>query len=152
LVNPDRIGLAGTSMGGVVTLGAMTQYPWIKAAVSLMGMPAFEQFSLWQLEKFKNQGIPLPFSEEQIAEQLAILRDYDVSLHPEKLANRPLLFWHGKKDPIVPYPLTYQFFELVKQDYRQTPEKINFITDEQIGHKVTREGLKATVEWFERFL
>jgi uncharacterized protein len=152
LANQDRIGVVGTSMGGIVTLGALTQYPWIKAAVSLMGMPAYEQFSLWQLEQLKSQGYKLPFDNVQIAEQLAILRDYDLSLHPEKLKNRPLLFWHGKKDPIVPYPLTYQFFTSIRSEYVKNPDKLRFITDEHAGHKVSRDGVKATVNWLEKYL
>ncbi|WP_066071063.1 prolyl oligopeptidase family serine peptidase [Neobacillus soli] len=152
LIDQDRIGLAGTSMGGIVTLGALTQYKWIKAAVSLMGMPAYEQFSLWQLEQLRLQGVKFPFTQEQIDEQLSILRDYDLSLNPDKLENRPMLFWHGKKDPMVPFSLTYQFFETVKNDYKEHPDKLKFITDEQADHKVSREGLKATIDWFEKYL
>ena len=39
LIDSERIGMVGTSMGGIVTLGSLTRYKWIKAAVSLMGMP-----------------------------------------------------------------------------------------------------------------
>ena len=148
----DRIGVVGTSMGGMVTLGALTQFPWIKVAVSLMGMPAYGEFSLWQLEQLKNQGVKLPFREEQIAEQLAILKDFDLSLHPQRLENRPLLFWHGKKDPLVPYSFAHQFFESIRNDYEEDPERLRFITDEHAGHKVSRDGLKATVNWFEKYL
>jgi uncharacterized protein len=152
LADPERIGLAGTSMGGIVTLGALTKYSWVKAAVSLMGMPAYEKFSQWQLDLLESQGFKLPFTEEQIMEQLAVLRDYDLSLQPEKLGNRPLLFWHGKKDPVVPYHLTYQFYQEIKNDYHKQPELLQFITDDNADHKVSREGLKATVEWFEKYL
>ncbi len=41
----DRIGLAGTSMGGITLLGALTQYDWIKVGVCLMGSPHYEQFA-----------------------------------------------------------------------------------------------------------
>jgi uncharacterized protein len=152
LADPEKIGVVGTSMGGIVTLGALTQYPWIKAAVSLMGMPAYEKFSFWQLEQLKKNGVSIPFSEEQIAKQLDILNEYDLSLRPELLDNRPLLFWHAKNDPMVPYHLTYQFFDSISEDYKQTPEKLKFITDENSGHKVTRAGVNATVNWFEEFL
>lgn len=152
LVDSERIGLAGTSMGGIVTLGALTKYKWIKTAVSLMGMPAYEQFSLWQLDQLKNQGVNLPISEEQIHQQLEILREFDLSNQPEKLANRPLLFWHGKKDPLVPYPLTFQFFKQIEPIYKKVPDRLKFITDEGAGHNVSVEGVKATVQWFENHL
>lgn len=152
LIDSEKIGLAGTSMGGIVTLGALTQYKWIKAAVSLMGMPSYEEFSLWQLEQLKAQGLTLPLTAEQIDEQLRILREYDLSHQPEKLDNRPLLFWHGKKDPLVPYPLTHQFFEKVKPNYQDDPEKIRFITDQRAGHNVSLEGVDAAVDWFIHYL
>lgn len=152
LADQKRIGLAGTSMGGIVTLGALTQYSWVKAAVSLMGMPAYEKFSQWQMDLLQSQGFKLPFTEEQISEQLFVLRDYDLSLQPEKLENRPLLFWHGKKDPVVPFHLTYQFYQAIKDDYLKQPDLLRFISDENADHKVSREGLKATVEWFGKYL
>jgi fermentation-respiration switch protein FrsA (DUF1100 family) len=152
LADSAQIGIAGTSMGGIVTLGALTKYKWIKAAVSLMGMPVYEDYLHWQLEQMQALGIPLAFSNEQIAEQVSMLRQYDLGHHPEKLENRPLLFWHGKKDPIVPYHLTYKFYQSVKDDYEKTPENIRFITDDLADHKVSREGLKAMVDWFEKHL
>jgi uncharacterized protein len=152
LADPERIGLVGTSMGGMVTLGALTKYKWAKAVVSLMGMPSYEQYSLWQMDQLESQGIKLSFTESQISEQLSILRQYDLSLQPEKLEKRSVLFWHGKKDPIVPFALTYQFFQSIKNDYKEVPENLHFIADEQADHKVSREGLKATIEWFEKYL
>lgn len=152
LVKSGEIGVAGTSMGGIVTLGALTQFDWIKAAASLMGMPAYEQFSLWQLDQLKKQKVELPFTEEQIDQQLANLREYDLSLQPEKLKSRPLLFWHGKRDSMVPYQPTYEFYENILPDYQSNPESLAFITDEKAGHKVSREGLKATVDWFRKYL
>ncbi|MDQ0415520.1 MULTISPECIES: hypothetical protein [Mesobacillus] len=35
LIDPLKIGVAGTSMGAITTLGAMATYDWIKAGVSL---------------------------------------------------------------------------------------------------------------------
>ena len=60
-----------------------------------------------------------------------MLREYDLSLQPEKLENRPLLFWHGKRDPVVPIPLTSQFYQNVKGLYEKKPDNIHFIMDEQ---------------------
>lgn len=152
LADEDRIGLAGTSMGGIVTLGALTQFKWIKAAVSLMGSPAYGKLSHWQLEQLKGIGVDLPFTQAQIDEQLTVLHNYDLSIQPEKLHFRPLLFWHGKKDPIVPFALTYDFYQEMKPYYLDQPDKFQFIVDEHADHKVSREGLKAAVEWFVKYL
>ncbi len=60
--DPERIGLVGTSMGGIITCGALTKYPWIKAAVVLMGSPNYEEFALEQIQKLKNNGIKIPLA------------------------------------------------------------------------------------------
>lgn len=147
---PNQIGLAGTSMGGIITLGALTQYSWIKAAVSLMGMPYYEQFSQYQIEQFAAKGVKLPFTEQEKEAILEHLRTYDLSMQTEKLNERPLLFWHGMKDPIVPYKYTYQFYESIKPLYQHSPENLQFITDEKADHKVSRVGVLKLVEWLEK--
>ncbi len=152
LIDPARIGLVGTSMGGMVTLGSLTQYQWIKAAVSLMGMPSYEKFALWQLETLKKNGVQLPLKQDEIDYLLNAINTFDLSKNPEKLNGRPLLFWHGKQDPIVPFTYTYDFYEKIKPDYQDTPGKLQFIVDEKSGHKVSREGLLQTVAWFEKHL
>lgn len=151
-IDVERIGLAGTSMGGIITLGALTQYKWIKAAVCLMGMPYYEQFSQFQLKQLEKNGVEIPFSEDEKESIFAHLRKYDLSLQTEKLAKRPLLFWHGEKDPVVPFSYTYQFFESIKPLYSSEQEKIQFIRDEKADHKVSREGVLRLVDWFNQFL
>ncbi|KAF0818079.1 putative esterase YitV [Bacillus sp. ZZV12-4809] len=152
LIDQERIGLVGTSMGGIVTLGALTQYEWVKTAVSLMGMPYYEKFAQLQLDELKKNNIRVPLTNEELADLLSSLRERDLSLQPEKLGGRPIMFWHGKKDPVVPYSYTYQFYETIQPMYNDSPENLLFITDEQAGHKVSREGLLETVRWFEEHL
>lgn len=152
MIDIERIGLAGTSMGGIITLGALTQYSWIKAAVSLMGMPYYEKFSQYQLKQLEDKGVKLPFSDESKQEILSKLKKYDLSLQIEALNRRPLLFWHGMKDPVVPYSYTYQFYEKIRPVYADEPEKLHFISDKDADHKVSREGVLQLVEWFEKYL
>lgn len=152
LIDTNRIGLVGTSMGGIITLGSLTRYDWIKAAVSLMGMPYYEKFALFQINHLKKNGFKIPLSEESIKELFVKLKAVDLSVKPERLEKRPLLFWHGKKDPVVPFTYTYDFYESIKPLYRDHPEKLQFIVDEHSGHKVSREGLIKTVEWFDQYL
>jgi uncharacterized protein len=152
LIDSEKIGMVGTSMGGIVTLGSLTRYKWIKAAVSLMGMPYYEKFALWQIKELEKRGIELPFKKDQVDELIAKLNMFDLSKQPEKLEQRPLLFWHGKQDPIVPFSYTYDFYDTIKPLYKEVPEKLHFITDEKSGHKVSREGVLKTIEWFDTYL
>lgn len=148
LIHIGRIGVAGTSMGGIVTLGALTKYEWIQSAVSLMGLPSFNLFARFQIEEMEKRGVKLPITEDEKYTLLENLTQYDLSLQPEKLLNRPLLFWHGKLDQVVPITYSYQFYEKIKNDNKL----VQFITDEKAGHEVSRRGLLKTVEWFETHL
>lgn len=152
LVDPSRIGVAGTSMGGIITLGALAKYEWIKAGVSLMGNPSFEQFALWQLNEMEKRNVQIGLSQEQISSLLNQLKQYDLSLQPEKLNNRPLLFWHGKLDPVVPYQSAYDFYEQNRKNYEGTDGEFEFITDENAGHNVSNAGVEATANWFEKHI
>lgn len=152
LVNPNAIGVAGTSMGGIITLGALTQYSWIKSAVCLMGSPHYQLFATEQVNKLKSEGNKLPISDEKVKAQIDRLFEYDLSQNQEALNNRPILFWHGKKDTVVPFVPTYQFYEDIKPMYHQTPENLQFIVDEHAGHKVSRQGVLLAVNWFKKHL
>ena len=153
LADPSRIGVAGTSMGGIVTNGALVAYDWISAGVSLMGNPSYVAYAELQLAEIKKRNMEVAFTEEDAANIIEKIKPFDLSLNPEKLANRPILYWHGMKDPIVPYQYAYRFYEGVKTGYNELDEdKIHFILDRNAGHKVSREGVLQTADWFERHL
>jgi fermentation-respiration switch protein FrsA (DUF1100 family) len=146
LVQPKRIGVAGTSMGGIVTFGALSVYPWIKAAVSLMGCPSYGVFFDAQIEMAQTLRLSIPFTAEQLQTERERLTVYDLSLQPEKLQGRPLMMWHGRRDQVVPYEYTYEFYQQIKPLYENG--KLKLISDEEAGHKVTREAFLETVKWF----
>ncbi|WP_340373045.1 alpha/beta fold hydrolase [Peribacillus sp. FSL E2-0218] len=152
LIDPDRIGVAGTSMGGIVTNGALAAYEWITAGVSLMGNPSYVAYAELQIEEIKKRKLPFPVTDEEAGKVMEYLKPYDLSLNPDRLASRPLLFWHGAKDPIVPYQHAYRFFEGVKAGYDGAEGKIEFTLDPKAGHKVSREGVLMTAGWFEKHL
>jgi uncharacterized protein len=148
LIDIKNIGVAGTSMGGIITLGALTQYKWIHSAVSLMGLPYYEKFARYQIEEMTKQGVKLPITDEELDQLMNQLKEYDLSLQTEKLEKRSLLLWHGKLDQVVPYKYSLQFYDEIKNKKNE----VQFISDEKAGHQVSREGLMKTVDWFETHL
>jgi fermentation-respiration switch protein FrsA (DUF1100 family) len=152
LADEERIGLVGTSMGGIAAFGAITQYNWIKTAVSLMGCPQYERLARAQIAHLKENNVQLPFSDLELEEQFKLVRPYDVSNQTEKLRRMPLLFWHGIKDPLVPYQLAHEFYESIQDEYKGREDRLCFITDPQAGHKVSRKGVLESVKWFEKWL
>jgi uncharacterized protein len=144
LIDEERIGVAGTSMGGIITFGALTQYKWVKVAASLMGSPYYLAFAERQINELRERGITIPLTEEEQAQLLQQLKPYDLSLQPEKVNNRPTFLWHGKMDPVVPFEYSFQFYEMMVK----TNARIDLLVDERAGHKVSHEGLLRMVDWF----
>ncbi|WP_079709150.1 prolyl oligopeptidase family serine peptidase [Paraliobacillus ryukyuensis] len=148
LIKDKRFGLAGTSMGGITTAAALTKYDWIKASAVLMGTPKLVTFAEELMEKIKQTGYQLPITEEEINFILTGLRSIDLSLQPEVLAGRPLFFWHGEEDSVVPFEQSYSFHESVVPLYKN-PESIRFLREVGRGHKVSRFAILETVNWLE---
>ncbi|HLR65803.1 alpha/beta fold hydrolase [Virgibacillus alimentarius] len=146
----QRIGVAGTSMGGITTTAALTQYPQIKVSAVLMGSPKITTYAQTLVESIQKVG-DLPLTDEMIDQLYVQLKTYDLSLRPEKLNNRPLLFWHGEEDPVVPFDHSYTFYEDVQSQY-QDQNKIQFIKEANRGHKVSRYAVLETVKWFKMHL
>ncbi|HLQ98227.1 MAG TPA: prolyl oligopeptidase family serine peptidase [Candidatus Dormibacteraeota bacterium] len=150
LILDGRIGIAGTSMGGISTSAALTQYPWIKVAVVLMGSPKITTYAKTLVSSFKKMG-DLPVTDEMIEHLYERLETYDLSQQVHKLDHRPLLFWHGENDAVVPFDHSYTFYDEVKELY-DDPKKIHFIREVNRDHKVSRSAILKTVQWFEKYL
>lgn len=149
LADEDAIGVAGTSMGGIVTFGALKKYPWIRTAVSLMGCPSYQEFAKWKLDQVVALGVALPFKEAEIKLYLSQLAEYDLSMNLESLNERPLFCWHGAQDQEVPIEPVLEFVKNCEEHYRNKPENLKLLVEKRADHKVSREGVLTTVEWFE---
>ncbi|ALX48663.1 serine aminopeptidase domain-containing protein [Lentibacillus amyloliquefaciens] len=150
LVLDGRFGVAGTSMGGITTAAALTQYPWITTAGILMGSPKIKIYAKTLVDSFKKMG-DLPVTDEVIGHLYGRLEHYDLSRQMDKLNERPLLFWHGESDPVVPFDHSYTFYDEAKH-YYTNQEKIHFIKEENRDHKVSRYAILETVKWFKQHL
>src|SRR5690625_6749377 len=121
-------------MGGISTSAALTQYPWIKVAVVLMGSPKITTYAKTLVSSFKKMG-DLPVTDEMIEHLYERLETYDLSQQVHKLDHRPLLFWHGENDAVVPFDHSYIFYDEVKEIYDDT-KKINFNIEVNSENKV----------------
>ncbi|MDX8045773.1 prolyl oligopeptidase family serine peptidase [Gracilibacillus sp. S3-1-1] len=151
LLDGNRFGLAGTSMGGITTASALTQFPWIKAAGVLMGSPKIKTYAQEMIEHMKKKYQQFPIPEQHIEFLLDELKGIDLSLQVEKLFERPLFFWHGEDDQVVPFRHSYSFYEEAISYYKN-PENISFLKEMGRGHKVSRFATVEFVNWVENHL
>ena len=146
LSDPERLGVAGLSMGGITTCALMATYPEIKAANCLMGAPNFRAFNADLMAGMEAQGIALP---EGMEAALAQLNPYDLGCEPSKIAGRPFHFWHGTADQTVPFANSHDFYnqyataEFGKQlSYTQTGD----------GHRVPHDICLESGAFFKAVL
>ncbi|SDJ87458.1 alpha/beta fold hydrolase [Sediminibacillus albus] len=148
LLLDGRLGLAGTSMGGITTAAALTQYPWIKASAILMGSPKITSYAEALVEQMKKAEGGIAMTEAEIEQIFQQLSNIDLSKQIDKLHGRPIFFWHGEADAVVPFDHSYSFYNEAVPYYKN-PESIRFLREVGRGHKVSRFAILETVNWFE---
>lgn len=151
LIQDRRIGVGGTSMGGVTTTAALTMYPWIQASTCMMGSPKPLEFAQKLIKDVEMTGMDLPLPQEKIDDLYESLEGIDLSLQQEKLNGRPIFFWHGDADPVVPFEHAYDFYNKIVKSYKN-PENIRFRREVGRDHKVSRFAILEMVNWLELVL
>lgn len=135
----DQIGVGGLSMGGMTTTALLTQHPEIKAAACVMGTPKLVAYRDRIFEHATQMNRFFPHDYNKL---LKWIPEYDLSLQPEKIAGRPLLFWHGKQDVVVPYNHVVEFMEENKEK-----ENIEFIYEDE-EHLVRPQTMEKITQFF----
>lgn len=147
LIADERFAVAGASMGGMTALGAMVRYPQIHSVACMMGSGYFMQLSH---TLFPPLMARTPEQKEAFAARLAPLAPYDPSQQLDKLANRPLLLWHGEADEVVPFAETVRLEKGLRE--AALNEKMSYLSEKHIGHKITPSALTALVSFFKHQL
>ncbi|MFP7494800.1 prolyl oligopeptidase family serine peptidase [Terribacillus saccharophilus] len=150
-IQEGRFAVGGTSMGGIAVCAALTQFDWIKAGMVMMGSPKIAAFARGMVEAVKKSGVDMQISEEELENLFTSLEKIDLSLHPEAIGDRPMFFWHGDQDPVVPYTHSRSFYETLEYE-AQDQGQFTYITEAGSGHKVSRKAMLAGTDWLEKVL
>lgn len=147
LIKDGKIGVGGVSMGGITTSALLTQHPEIKVAACMMGTPAPLRYIKRVMERSAEMNFFVPQDLPLLHSWVA---NYDLSKNPEKLAQRPVLFWHGTDDPKIPYEDMAEFYQRIEAE--PYAENSQFITGEGEGHLVKGEMMDVVATFFDREL
>ncbi|MGX7418378.1 alpha/beta fold hydrolase [Carnobacterium gallinarum] len=143
LIEGNRIGVGGVSMGGITTCALLTQHPEIQAAACMMGTPAPLNYIQRVIASAKAREIDVP---KDLVQLLSWVEHYDLSAEPQKINQRPLLFWHGTEDEKIPYEDAHDFYKKVENEVYA--KNIRFLTEEGEGHLVRGEVMDQVVDFF----
>lgn len=147
LIADQRLGVAGASMGGMTALGIMTHHPEVKCVASLMGSGYFT--SLAQT-LFPPSFTMTPERQRQLDEVIAPLAEWDVSEQLTRLADRPLLLWHGEEDDVVPAEESFRLQRALQA--HQLDRLLTWQWEPGVKHRITPTAVDATVAFFLQHL
>ncbi|MEG0437951.1 MAG: prolyl oligopeptidase family serine peptidase [Solibacillus sp.] len=150
LLGNNNIGIAGTSMGGIVTSGCLAVYPWIKTAGICMGTTSFTKLAQHQVEEFKAKGIEFQMTPAQQEATIKMLSHYNLEQRMEHVKKSPIIFWHGQKDSVVPYRMSREFYDQLEDRQEQYP--IHYVAEPNAGHAVSRNGILTVTNWLVQHL
>lgn len=140
LIAEGRVAVAGASMGGMTALGIMARHPEVRCVACLMGSGYFTTLA---------QTLYPPAAEEREG-IIAGLVDYDIGQQLERLADRPLLLWHGEADDVVPAVETLRLQQALIASKQE--KNLTCLWEAGVKHRITPEALEATSQFFARHL
>ena len=138
LVADKRLAVAGASMGGMTALGIMTHHPEVTSVACLMGSGYFTSLSQTLFPSTESEGIA------------AALAEWDVTTALPRLADRPLLLWHGDADDVVPPGDTFRLQQALQREGLDS--NVTCLWEAGVRHRITPTALEATVDFFRQHL
>ncbi|AVK60925.1 esterase [Lactobacillus sp. CBA3605] len=144
--DPDQLGVMGTSMGGITAAAIMATQPAVVAGASLIGAPAPTAFAKAQVAQLP-AAIQAKLPNAWLQTTYDQLGQFDLSQHADRLAGRPMFFFNGTADTMVPYQYVADF----KQKFADTPALAQtvFKTAEGGGHHVPHKMHAAAVDFLK---
>lgn len=144
-IDENRIGIAGHSMGGMITSGIIAHNKMVKAGVIMNSSGAWVQTTLEIL------GDEYEGNKLCIDKGLAELSMYSPINNIENFKNTPLLLLHGDQDILVPIKSEITFFNAVKKHY-DNKTLIDMKTYDRLNHYITEAIVSETIQWFNKYL
>jgi dienelactone hydrolase len=170
-VDPTRIGMIGTSKGGIETWLAAAVDDRVKVAVPAIAVQSFR----WSLENERWQGRANTIKEahEAVAAELGepkvnarvcrelwskvipgILDEYDGPSMVRLFAGRPLLILNGELDPNCPIEGAEIAFGAARAAFHEakSDDRLKIMVAKGSGHTVTKEQHDAALDWFVNWM
>lgn len=144
-INENKIGVAGHSMGGMITSGILAHNPIVSAAVILNGSGAWADATLDLL------GSHYEEQKEVIDKGLTELQPIIPLNNIEKFIDTPTLILHGENDKIVPIHSSKIFYDALKEKYNDK-NLVSMVTFDRLNHYITEAMITEMINWFNHHL
>ena len=147
-VDPNRVGLAGWSYGGFMSMFAVTQTQRFKAAVAGAGISDWQSY---YGENSIDQWM-IPYFGASVYDDAAVYAKSS-AINFIKQARTPTLVVVGDRDGECPAPQSYEFWHALRDQH--VPTQLVVYPNE--GHGFVdpahvRDVMERAVEWFARYM
>ncbi|WP_200552130.1 esterase [Kosakonia sp. LAM2021] len=147
LIDNRRLAVGGASMGGMTALGIMTQHPEVRCVASLMGSGYFTTLAR---TLFPPLAVTTPEQQHEFDAIIAPFSQWDVSTQLSRIADRPLLLWHGEQDDVVPAAESFRLQQALQEQGLDT--NLAYQWEAGVTHRITPQALSTTTDFFSRYL
>lgn len=147
LIDAGRLAVGGASMGGMTALGLMTRHPELRCVASLMGSGYFTSLAR---TLFPPLEVKTPEQQREFDTIVAPLAQWEVTGQLARLADRPLLLWHGEQDDVVPAAESFRLQQALQQ--AGLDANLTWQWEAGVKHRITPQALDATTHFFSRHL
>ncbi|MCU6204502.1 prolyl oligopeptidase family serine peptidase, partial [Enterobacter cloacae] len=90
------------------------------------------------------------FPPQDLTEITPMLAEWEVTRALPRLADRPLLLWHGDADDVVPPDGTFRLQQALKNEGLDA--NLTCLWESGVRHRITPAALDATVAFFRKHL
>jgi len=147
-VDPARIGIAGASTNGFVSLLAVARDPRLRAAAVLSACGDFHLFLRDSSMGMRGAPLALDTGYDRW------LRRHEIVRHPERLTHAAVLMVNRDADPIIPFSCARHTADVLARAYARAgaSERFRFVVYQSDKHGLDRRDGEETAAWLLRWL
>lgn len=142
-INPGRIAMLGSSMGGYVTFRALVIDERIRVAAPLISSP------YWDDVPADVRIDDSPQARQRLAQYAA---QYAPAVTPGRFYPRPLLVQVGGRDNHLNPRRVSGFCRKLKPYYAADPRRLRLVFEPKVGHRITQAMWDNVWDWLHTFL
>lgn len=147
-VDMARVGMAGGSTNGFITLRAVAAEPRLHAAVAIAACGDYHGFLRDSSMGIPGQALALAPAYEEW------LRTQEVVRHPDRLVHAALLMVNRVGDRLIPVGCADETARVLREAYARAgaAERFEYLRLESEGHGMSAVEVQAMFDWLRRWL
>ena len=147
-VDPARIGMAGGSTNGFITLQAAAADARLRAVVAIAACADYHGFLRDSSMGLRGQPLALDDAYEQWVREQELIR------RPDRLVHTAVLMVNRSGDELIPIACADATADVLRRAYAEAgvPDRFRYVRFENAGHGIGTDEYLEALSWFEQWL